>query len=152
MFYKESGQTILEVLVALTLVIFFLLGVLTIEIFALRNLEYAQNKSMASRLARQQLERAKMVRDTTGIDGLSVCLLPCYINGELTPVPLTPTGIYGQSLSIAPASVTDCLLPDVTITPPLTSYKATANVSWGGGVVVTPPPEVEIFTCLTEWR
>lgn len=154
MFYsKDSGQTILEVLIALTLVVIFLSGVVVVELYAIRNLEYAQHKSLATKLARQQFERARVVRDTAGIDGLSVCLSSCYINSQLTPVPLTPTGIYGQSLTLLSASSSECPLPDVATTPAPVSYKATAGVYWGQGtVVVTPASQIELFTCLTDWR
>jgi len=150
---RESGQTILEVVVALSLIILFLSGIVIVELFAIKNMEYAQNVSLATKLARQQLERAKILRDAEGINALSLsCTSPCYINGNLTPVPVTPTGTYGQVLRLVSSSASDCPLPDVTITPAPISYKATAIVSWSQNATITPPPQVELSSCLTDWR
>lgn len=149
---NTGGQTILEVIMALTLIILFLSGVVTVELIAMKNMGYAQHVSLASKLARQQVERARAVRDSAGIDALSVCETLCYINSQLTPAPITPTGIYGQSLILQPATSADCPLPQVTITPLPVSYKATVIVSWSQQAAVTPPPQVELSSCITNWR
>lgn len=152
-FGKSRGQTIIEVIVALTLITLFLSGIVVVELYAIKNANYARDKSLATRLARQQLERARVVRDTAGIGGLNNCLFTCYINNLLTPIPVTPTGIYGQSLILQAVSIGDCPLPAITITPIPTSYLATASVNWGkGSVNITPAPEVVISSCLTDWR
>ena len=96
----NNGQTMLEILIALTLIILFLSGITIIQLLATKNVNYSENKSVAINLARQQLERARVIRDSAGIDALSICSTTCYINSYLTPVPLTPTGAYGQSLMI----------------------------------------------------
>lgn len=148
-----SGQTIIEVIVALMMITLFLSGVVVVELYAIKNSNYARDKSLATRLARQQLERARVVRDTAGIDGLNACLSTCYINSFLTPVPVSPTGIYGQSLILQAVSIGDCPLPAITIIPIPVSYRATALVNWGqGSVNITPAPEVVISSCLTDWR
>lgn len=152
---SEDGQTLVEVLVALMLVIFFLSGIVVIELYAIRNIEFAQKKSMATKLAREQLERARTLRDSAGIEMLeNYCQSSaCYINSFLTPVPSPAlTGIYSQTVQLVSASSEDCSLPEITITPPPVSYKATAVVSWGSGVATTPAPQVEISSCLTVWR
>ncbi len=148
-----QGQTILEVVVALSLIVLFLSGIVIIEILAIKNMDYSQNVSLATRLARQQIDRARIVRDSAGIDALAICLSnPCYINSYLTPVPVTPTGTYGQSMRLTPATTLDCPLPEVTITPTPISYKTTVRVSWSENLAVTPPPLVELSSCLTDWR
>lgn len=149
------GQTMIEVIVALTLIILFLSGIVVIELYALRNSEYSRKKSIATQLARQQLERARVVRDSAGISSLNnYCFLSsCYINGNLTPVPVTPTGTFGQSLTISDALTGDCPIPDVTITPAPISYKAKAYINWSQGATdITPAPEIEVSTCITDWR
>ena len=151
---SSSGQTILEVVISLTLIILFLSGVVIIELFAIRNVQYSQNKSIATRLARQQLERAKVVRDTAGITALTDnCeVSSCYINPTLTPVliNLVPTGVYNQSLRIQSSS--DCPMPDITITPFPQFYKATSTVTWSDNVSLTPPAQVILSTCITDWK
>lgn len=148
-FNFQSGQTILEVLVALTLAIFFLSGVVVVELYAVRNVAFGQNKSLATKLARQQLERARVVRDSSGVDALfAACSSTCYINEHLTPVPVTPTGIYGQSLRVE--SSADCPIPSVLPVP--TNFKMISIVSWAQEAVVTPAPEVELSSCISDWR
>jgi type II secretory pathway pseudopilin PulG len=151
---NNCGQTIIEVVVALTIIILFLSGIVVLQITALKNAEYAQNKSIATQLARQQMERARVVRDSAGISALLPCLEPlsCYINTNLTPVPVIPTGFYGQSLTISNATVTDCGVV-ATVTPVPVSYKVTANISFRkitNGT--TPVPDLVLTSCLTDWR
>lgn len=150
---ENLGQTMLEVLIALTLIIFFLTGIAVVQLYSMRNVSYSENKSIAARLARQQLERARVVRDSAGIGALSICQSPliCFINPTLTPVPLTPTGFFGQSLTLQVATSTDCPLPDVTITPQPTSFKTISTVSWSQGVGVTPV-QTQLSSCITDWR
>ena len=154
-YLRQDGQSILEVLIALALIILFLSGIVVVELIALKNVEFGQNKSISTRLAQQQLERARVLRDSVGIDELSTkCSGSCYINSELTPFPnLTPTCTFGQSLTIS-LSNSDCPSTNATITPIPVSYKAKATVSWGRGAVsmLTPAPQVEVSTCFSDWR
>ncbi len=148
---ESVGQTMLEVLIALTLIMFFLTGIAIVQLYSMRNVDYSENKSIAARLARQQLERARVVRDSVGINALSICQTTCFINSNLTPIPLTPTGFYGQSLVLQTATALDCPLPDVTITPVPTSFKATSTVTWSQNAAVTPV-QTQLSSCITDWR
>ncbi len=152
--YCSGGQTLIEVLVALTLIILFMSGITAIELYAIRNSIFSENKSIATNLANQQIERARVIRDSGGLSSLTTnCFSSCYINSGLTPVPVTPTGIYGQSLQISGSNPADCPLPVATITPTPVAYKITAKVEWSKGAVgVTPAPEVDISSCLTNWN
>lgn len=146
---KNEGQTILEVLIALSLIIIFLSGIVIVELVSLRNIQFGQNKSIAAKLANQQLERARVMRDSVGADILlNNCSGTCYINSNLTPIiNPTPGGIYSQTLSVSSGSFSDC--PQVT---PI--YKLTSSVSWKQNATVTifPPPQVALSTCMTDWR
>src|SRR3989344_8357855 len=145
---SENGQTILEVIIALAMIILFLSGVVVVQLVAIKNVNYARQKSIASQLARQQIERARVIRDTRGISGLSDCFSQCYINNELIPLIVTPTGSYGQSLTLVPATSFDCPLPDVTITPEPVVYMVRAKTTWGiSQPGVTPAPQVELGSC-----
>ena len=148
-----NGQTILEVIIALAMIILFLSGVTVVQLVSIKNVDYARRKSSATALSRQQIERAHVVRDVHGISGLSPCLSRCYINKDLTPMPITPTGMYGQSLLLAPATSFDCPLPEVTVTPSPVVYLARALTTWGiSQPDITPAPQVEISSCITDWR
>lgn len=150
----QKGQTVLEVLIALALILLFLSGVVVLELYALRNTDFGQKKSQATRLARQQLERARVIRDSVGLSTLyTFCASSCYINNYLTPIPLvTPTGIYGQMLSISVSD--DCPLPEISITPIPVYYRATAKVTWSNGLTegITPAPEMELSECIADWK
>lgn len=149
---KCCGQTIIEVIVALMLITLFLSGITIVEITASKNIIYSQNKSIASRFARQQLERARVVRDMSGIESLQICQSECYINNKLTPMPIIPTGIFTQTLRIVTNAQASCPVSDVSITPPPSSYEAIAHISWDTNIITTPAPVVEMTSCITDWR
>ena len=138
-------------ILALTLIILFLSGVVVIELYAIKNADFARHKSVSTQLARQQIERARVVRDSAGINALGVCLTGCYIDNQLTPVPVTPTGKYGQILTISETTVSDC--PLATSIPPPVAYRADVTVDWSeGSNDITPAPVVRVSSCITDWR
>lgn len=151
---NSIGQSILEVLIALTLILLFLSGVVVVQLFAIRNINYSQNKSTATRLARQQLDRVKVVRDSAGIDSLTVCQSACFINSQLTPVQgITPTGIFDQVVTLGAVAPGECPLPAITIAPTPISYKVTVKVILKDTAnLVTPTPMVQLSSCITDWR
>ena len=152
-FSEQKGQTLIEVIVALALIAFFLSGVITVQLFSIKNTDYSNKKSLATSLARQQLERVRVLRDSVGIDALSACEInPCFVNAELTPESDLPTGYYRQSFIIKQAVSDECTLPEITITPVPVVYKVMAEVIWLGNSEVTPAPNVNIYSCLTDWR
>lgn len=145
---NQTGQTLLELLVGLTLITLFLSGIVVIQLTAIRNAQSARTKSLGSRLAQEQLERARVIRDSAGISGLSTCLLSCYINNQLTPEPLAPTGIFRQTLTMQLATTQDCISADVTPQPGTTFYKLTSNVQWNQGIS-TPGTSTVVSSCLS---
>lgn len=150
----SDGQTIIEVVIALSLIILFLSGVVIIELVSMKNVQHSQNKSIATSLARQQIERARVIRDSAGMDALDICINNnCFINNNLTPVQISPTGVYGQNLILTAVTESDCPPPEVTITPMPTTYKAVSTVNWGYGATnVTPVPQLSVSSCITDWR
>lgn len=151
---NNLGQSILEVLIALTMIILFLSGVVIVQLFAVRNINYSENKSKAAKLARQQLDRVKVVRDSAGIDALTVCQSSCFVNSQLTPVQgITPTGVYNQIVTMQAATSSDCPLPNIMIIPTPVSYRVTVQVMLAGaGSLVTPTPLAVMSSCITDWR
>jgi type II secretory pathway pseudopilin PulG len=149
---NNSGQTILEVLIALIIIILFLSGIIVIQLLSLKNSQYSQAKNQASEYANEQLERAKIIRDTSGLSSLDICLTGCYINNELTPIPISPTGVYGQNLTIRATDSSDELCKPEDISDPVpTVYLVEVEVSWGD-VSVVPAPKVNLSKCLSNWR
>lgn len=127
----------IEVIVALTLIILFLSGVIVVELFAVRNAEYARSKSIATIYANQQLERARVIRDTAGMNAMDSCLTSCYINNLLTPVPVPMDEVYIQSLTLDSAAFSECPAPG--------SYKVIAKVEWSEGL-----NSIETSTCMAD--
>lgn len=156
----KTGQTVIEIIIALAVLSLFMSGVVVVELYAVRNLEYSQNKSTATRLARQQLERARVLRDSGGIFDLGTYCAQtpyggCYIDSNLGPTPyqqITPASVFWQKLVVSSASDSDCPLPTVIVPPVPTIYLLKANVSWGQNLEITPAPQVEMSSCLSDWR
>lgn len=146
----SQGQTILEILLALTIILLVVTGVLVIEVYAMKNAQFSSDKSIAVTYANQQLERIKVLRDTGHFADISTCTLPCYINPLLTPVAITPTGKFSQTFTLTTPLVNECPLPDVVITPVPTVYKVSVKVNWSQNVPITPPWEIETATCVTD--
>ncbi len=142
----------IEVVISLMLIVLFLSGITIVQLTASKNMSYSQNKSIATRLARQQLERARVMRDISGINALDMCQTNCYIDYKLNLKTVIPTGVFVQKLNINPSAEIECPLPNITITPVPVSYQAKATVSWDTNVNVTPPPLVEMTSCITDWR
>jgi type II secretory pathway pseudopilin PulG len=148
----KQGQTIFEVLVGLTVIIFMLTGVVTIQLVALRNASFAKNKSQATFLARDQIEKLRIARDTMGLSNLvSLCGSGCYVNANLTPAAgtLTNNPAPFQIHSVFSSS-SECPVPGGI--PNAASYKVTSTVDWNQGAPITPEPEVVLTSCLTNWR
>lgn len=153
---QQRGQTMIEILVVLTLIMLFLSGVTIVELYAIRNVEFSQNKSQATKLAQQQLERIRVIRDSSGMEPLAECMgSGCYIDSQIGVTPylqITPRGQFTQKVVIQDG-FQDCPpVPTLTIVPVPVSYKATAYVSWAQGTQITPPPEVNMSSCFTDWR
>ncbi|OGG15590.1 hypothetical protein A3D77_02740 [Candidatus Gottesmanbacteria bacterium RIFCSPHIGHO2_02_FULL_39_11] len=151
----RQGQTIFEVLVGLTLIMLFLTGIVTIELIALKNTNYAKNKSLATTYASEQLERIRVARDTIGLSNLYelYCSGPngCYIDDNLTPFPnkSPATTPYVQQVLFSVSA--DCPTPPSI--PNSESYKVTATSSWAGTATdITPAPEVSVSSCMSDWR
>lgn len=150
----NSGQSIIEVLIALTLIIMFLSGIVILQLFSVRNINYSENKSTAAKLARQQLDRVRVIRDSVGFDSLLSCTTSpgCFINVSLTPVQVTPTGVFDQIVTMQSASPSDCPIPS-SVTPVPTSYLVNIKVILkGNSGSLTPTPIAQLSSCLTDWR
>lgn len=155
----SEGQTVIEVIIALALITLFLSGVVIVELYAMRNLEYSQNKSTATKLARQQIERARVLRDSGGMYNIgafcSDAANGCFIDSKLGPTPyslVTPVGKYTQKIIVKATTQADCPVPTVASPPLPVAYVVKAVVSWGQGAVIPPNSQIEVSSCITDWR
>lgn len=149
--HTQQGQSIIEILIALTLVILFLSGITVIQLFSIRNVQFSRNKSTATKLAAQQLERVRVVRDSAGIDALSLCNASCFINSQLTPVPQGPPDPFVQTVSMRTAAATECPVPSIISGVAPVLYKVTSKVTWSGpNPTGTPAVSVIVDSCITD--
>jgi hypothetical protein len=75
MLIKESGQTLVEVIVASTVGILVVVALTFATLFSLRNANFSKNSTQATKLAQEGLERVRMGRDrnsSISIPGTSV--------------------------------------------------------------------------------
>ncbi len=60
---KESGQSLVEILAALGVVILVILALVVIATASIRNATFAKNQSLANKYAQEAIERARELRD-----------------------------------------------------------------------------------------
>lgn len=146
---NNDGQALVEMLAAFVLMTFLLTGLVVAGLFAMRNAQYARNRSTATKLASEQLERARVFRDINGVESLNNCNDPCFINPQLTMVQVAPTsGIFTQSFDVAVPVGNECPLPTAGQVGS-TIYKVTSDVSWDS---TNPNRKVSVDTCLSDWK
>lgn len=62
----QQGQTIIEVLIALSVVMIISVGFTNITLTALRNAQYARSQEQATKIAQEALEIIRAIRDQNG--------------------------------------------------------------------------------------
>ena len=121
---KKQGQSLIEVLTALAIVILVIVALVAGVTYAIRNLTYAKNQALATQYAQEGLEAARKMRDedpeTFFQDG--------FCNAD------DPLGIFHRTRSCIYDSGNDWM--DVTVT-----------VSWDGDTKTTT-----LKTGLSNWR
>ncbi len=63
---KQSGQSLIEVLVALTVVVIMIVALIAFILSGLKNAQFAQNQSKATKLAQETMDQIKNIRDRNG--------------------------------------------------------------------------------------
>jgi len=61
--FKESGQSLVEVLVALSLVVIIILGLVRVTITSVRNASFAKDQRVATKYAQEGLENARHLKE-----------------------------------------------------------------------------------------
>lgn len=64
---KERGQSLLEVTIAIGVAVLIVTAITIVTVNGLRNSQFAQNQTQATKLAQDGLEQVKAVRDRDGI-------------------------------------------------------------------------------------
>ena len=135
---------VIEIMIGFMMVSLLLTGLVVTGLYAIRSAKYAQERSIATKISSQQLERFRVKRDSEGFTALttpSTCN-PCHISNSLAydSIPHAE-GIYNISSNV---------VVDNATCPPGTgnAYKISTTVTWG----TTPLHTVNNEICLSDWR
>ena len=144
-----KGQSLVEVLVALSVAAAILSAIAVAVVSSLRNTQYSKNQNLASQYASQGMEIIRQIRDTN--TSLSSCSNINYcLDYDLRQPPLSACPVYqklvnrpalgcGQNVGTADLGPTPSSIyiysRGVTIEPPVNSgcgnsYKVTVTVAW----------------------
>jgi len=146
---SKDGMAIIEIMIGFLMISFLLTGLAVAGMYAIRNAQFAREKSTATKLASAQIERFRVRRDSQGFSALNapVCN-PCYISNSLdyesvVPTPHIEYGIYNISSRVNTSL--ECPTP----APPLSGnvYKISTTVTWG-----SPIHTVGNNSCLSDWQ
>jgi Tfp pilus assembly protein PilV len=84
---NNSGQTLIEVLLAVAVLIIFLVSMVSVVTHSIANSEFAKNKSLASKYVEEGLEKARAARDQS-VDWQT---FRTTYNGDVTISPAPPS-------------------------------------------------------------
>ena len=60
---KNSGQSLVEVLVAMTVILMVIVGIIVATVYATRNSTFSKNQALATKLAQEKMEQVRSERD-----------------------------------------------------------------------------------------
>ena len=162
--FFSQGQTIIEVLVALTTAIVIVSAITMAVITALRNVEYTKAQNTATRYAQEGMEFMRFMRDSNYTlffielkGGVSYCLdkgatvlyEPCSTTTSNVDLFLRTITLEENSPYCAAISQ-----PPPTPTPVNTSIKVTVSVSWTDSKCASSARchESKLVSCLSDYR
>ena len=63
---QESGQSLLEVVIALAVALLVVIALVRLSVTSIRNATFAKNRALATRFAQEWIEETRQVRDEEG--------------------------------------------------------------------------------------
>lgn len=134
-----KGQTIIEVLVALGVVVIVVTAITITVITALSNTQYSKNENLASQYAQQGLEFVRGIRDNSYTSFASLSGTYCLAKDAISlPAPTSGCSVpnidstFVRSIIIEQKSP-DCVPPSSSLAPSDYLTKVTSSVSWSDG-------------------
>ena len=142
-FWDGKGQSLVEVLVSLSIAAIVLSGITLAVIYSLRNTQFSKNQNLASQYAAEGIEIMRQLRDSkSSLSGFlgenNTSRTSCLPQDSTGPINQPPCGqnvgpkdigstnyIYIREVKIEPASSP----PDLP-TECMDNYKVTVRVSW----------------------
>lgn len=136
---SQSGQSLLEILIALSASVMILSAIAAIVISSLNNTQLTKNQNLANQYAQEGIEVIRKIRDSSWINFTSS--YPngryCLPQGSIAPVPIAlncpqNVGIFVRQIDINHNDSAFC--PGPTPPPVVSSgSKVTLTTSWADG-------------------
>ena len=153
---KQSGFSLLEVMVAIFLISFLLIAIVSLVNLSLANTLTAKSQGAATKYAKEEMERIRALRDRDGLFAID-CFSPTQcsvdVNLGLTPVPEVINNTYTryyQTQDTPNCQITST--PGPTPTPGGTSRRGrltTTYVTWQDR---KGNHQSASTSCLTDWQ
>lgn len=126
MIKKESGQTLIEVLIALAAAVAIISAIVITVVTSLSNVEFSKNQNLASQYAREGIEIVRqMARNSWSTFLTYTNTNYCLSQGSTTLTAMPPSGC-GQNVGVFVRQLTI----DQTSVSCQSSAKVTVTVSW----------------------
>lgn len=95
---KQAGQSLIEVIVALTITIMMIVALIAFVLTGLKNAQLAQNQSRATKFAQEAMDQIKTIRDRNGEIDFTVSPTETLDNfSELFGIQMSGTTYCNQS-------------------------------------------------------
>ena len=137
----HSGQSLIEVLIAVTVVVVVLTALAAGSTRAVSNQIYSSQQAQATKFAVEQMERVRAYRDRNGIDAVT-CAAYCNIDINLNKG--TPQFVTGNFTIWFSVGLFGASCPD-----PASSKWIDVFVTWTD---VGATKQAKLSTCLSNWR
>lgn len=134
---SQSGQSLLEILIALSVSVMILSAIAAIVISSLNNTQLTKNQNLANQYAQEGIEVIRKIRDSSWIDFTSS--YPngryCLPQGSIVPAPAgscSPNvGIFVRQIDINHNDSANC--PPIPPPPVPNGSSVTLTTSWADG-------------------
>lgn len=133
--HSLSGQSLVEVVVALGVVVALAMALITASLVTQRASRTAQSSTQATKLVQQNIERLRVFRDRNGFDQLANGTYRCIGDTDLDPSNWVLEGIPANCPAISLGNVD--FTSEITIsTPQVNKKQVVVRVQWAdsGGI------------------
>src|SRR3989344_129587 len=144
--HSRCCMGVIEIMIGFMMVSLLLTGLVVAGLYAIRSAKYAQERSIATKIASQQLERFRVKRDSGVLADLGACGGSCNIDNTLNinsgsaNEGINTIYTINSAVDMSPPPE-ECPISSGTV------YKITSRVTWG-----TPLHTVNNEICLSDWR
>jgi len=162
----KSGQSLIEVLVSLSVATLVLFAITVAVIYSLRNTQFSKNQNLASQYASQGMEIVRQIRDNKSTLSSYTDVFYCLKQDSLTLIPKNITcgqNVGPGNIGPTPGNINlysrEVIIehPNPAPTPPAPpcekTYKVTVKVSWWDnacGNTSTFCHKVQLASCLSD--